>query len=177
MWYIRENNAPTASFPRMVVGARFSGNKNGDIYMCMKKIVITESQLNLLLEADKIKCDNCGWSWKRSEGGKDLYVCHKCGHDNDKKSLDTFAEKRFGGAEKIADNAKKKGGVSMLTYHHFEVKLPYYKKAVKGEFDVEAAKMEFESYVKDLSLEMDMIAFQKLVGRIEVLGELIIKNK
>jgi hypothetical protein len=31
---------------------------------------------------DKIVCDNCGWSWKIKDGGDDLYVCHKCGHDN-----------------------------------------------------------------------------------------------
>lgn len=32
----------------------------------------------------KITCDNCGWSWKSSESDKsDLYVCHKCGHDNE----------------------------------------------------------------------------------------------
>jgi hypothetical protein len=30
----------------------------------------------------KIICDNCGWSWKLSEGGSDPYMCHKCGHDN-----------------------------------------------------------------------------------------------
>lgn len=31
---------------------------------------------------DKIVCDNCGWSWKIKDGGNDLYICHKCGHDN-----------------------------------------------------------------------------------------------
>ena len=36
------------------------------------------------LEEEKmIKCKNCGWKWKASEGGKDPYVCHKCGNDND----------------------------------------------------------------------------------------------
>ena len=34
---------------------------------------------------DKIKCDNCGWSWKIVDGGDDLYMCHKCGHDNTPK--------------------------------------------------------------------------------------------
>ena len=43
------------------------------------------------------------------------------------KSFDEFAEKRMGGATKIANNAKEKGGPAMLTYHHFKVKLPYYK--------------------------------------------------
>lgn len=32
---------------------------------------------------NKIICDNCGWSWKKSEGGDDMYTCHKCGHEND----------------------------------------------------------------------------------------------
>jgi len=31
---------------------------------------------------EKIKCDNCGWSWNIVDGGDDLYICHKCGHDN-----------------------------------------------------------------------------------------------
>ena len=37
------------------------------------------------------------------------------------KSFDEFASKRLGGAEKIVNNAKEKGGLSMLTYHHFKV--------------------------------------------------------
>jgi len=31
---------------------------------------------------NKIVCDNCGWSWKIADGGDDLYICHKCDHDN-----------------------------------------------------------------------------------------------
>ena len=34
---------------------------------------------------DKIHCDNCDWSWKIIDGGNDLYMCHKCGHDNTPK--------------------------------------------------------------------------------------------
>ena len=34
----------------------------------------------------KVICDECGWSWNISEGGDDLYTCHKCGHDNTPKS-------------------------------------------------------------------------------------------
>ena len=44
---------------------------------------------------------------------------------NEKPAFEDFAEKRFKGAKKIADGAKEKGGVSMLTYHHFQVKLHY----------------------------------------------------
>jgi hypothetical protein len=93
------------------------------------------------------------------------------------KSFDTFAEKRMGGAEKIAKNAKEKGGPSMLTYHHFIVKLPYYKKASEGDFNVEEAKKEFKETIKKISFDMDQTTFQIEVGRLEVLGELIIKHK
>ena len=34
---------------------------------------------------NKIVCDKCGWDWKISEGGDDLYICHKCGNDNTPK--------------------------------------------------------------------------------------------
>ena len=96
---------------------------------------------------------------------------------NEKPAFEDFAEKRFKGAKKIADNAKEKGGVSMLTYHHFQVKLPYYTKAEKGKMDIEAAKKEFEKTYKKISLNMTQIEFQREVGRLEVLGELILKNK
>ena len=91
--------------------------------------------------------------------------------------FDTFAEKRMGGASKIADGAKEKGGPAMLTYHHFKVKLPYYKKASEGKFNVDEARKEFKETIKKISFDMDQTAFQIEVGRLEVLGELIIKHK
>jgi len=39
-------------------------------------------QLNEAIVSDKIVCDNCEWEWKIKDGGDDLYICHKCGHDN-----------------------------------------------------------------------------------------------
>ena len=91
-----------------------------------------------------------------------------------------FAEKRMGGASKIVDNAKEKGGPAMLTYHHFVVKLPYYKKASEGNFDLSEAKKEYKEHLDklcDLGSDIGQIEFQRLVGQIEVLGELIIKHK
>ena len=99
---------------------------------------------------------------------------------NESKSFDEFASKRLKGASKIADSAKEKGGPSMLTYHHFVVKLPYYKDASEGKFNFAASVKEFDSCVNTLAKKMDnmeQVEFQKLMGRIEVLGELIIKNK
>ena len=93
------------------------------------------------------------------------------------KAFEEFAETRGKGAAKIATTAEEKGGLALLTWHHFKVKAPYYKKATEGKFDVEAAKKEFEETYKKISLSMTPIEFQREVGRMEVLGELLIKNK
>jgi len=71
----------------------------------------------------------------------------------------------------------------MLTYHHFVVKLPYYKKAAEGKMDFEKARKEYHELVEQLhkatkgDMKIQQVDFQKLVGKIEVLGELLIKNK
>jgi len=93
------------------------------------------------------------------------------------KSFVEFAETRGEGAAKIANTAVEKGGLALLTWHHFKVKAPYYKKATEGKFDIESAKKEFEETYKKISLSMTPIEFQREVGRLEVLGELLIKNK
>ena len=95
--------------------------------------------------------------------------------------FEEFAQKRFDGASKITENAKEKGGPAMLTYHHFVVKLPHYKKASEGKFDIEKSKVEFKKHLDKLcglseDVDMGQVEFQKLVGLIEVLGELIIKS-
>ena len=50
--------------------------------------------LNEAIVGDKIECDNCDWSWNIKDGGDDLFICHKCGHDNtpvsEKKNKDPF---------------------------------------------------------------------------------------
>lgn len=38
--------------------------------------------LNELIAGNRIQCNNCDWSWKIIDGGDDLFICHKCGHDN-----------------------------------------------------------------------------------------------
>jgi hypothetical protein len=98
-------------------------------------------------------------------------------NESELTAFEEFSTKRLNGATKISDQAKEKGGSSMLTYHHFHVKLPYYKKASEGKFNMASAIKEFDDCVNRLSDNMEQIAFQKLMGRIEVLGELIIKHK
>jgi hypothetical protein len=94
-----------------------------------------------------------------------------------KETFEEFAKKRGEGAAKIAENAEKKGGLALLTWHHFKVKASYYKKATEGKFNEEAAKKEFEQTLKKISLGMTPIEFQREVGRLEVLGELLIREK
>ena len=59
----------------------------------------TDSILNEAIVGEKIKCDNCGWSWNIVDGGDDLFICHKCGHDNtpinEKKNKDPFGLNAF----------------------------------------------------------------------------------
>jgi hypothetical protein len=99
------------------------------------------------------------------------------------KSFTEFAEKRMGGAAKISGDAKEKGGPAILTYHHFVVKLPYYQKAKEGKIDLDQMKSEYKDLLEKLYLatkgdmDIEQIAFQELVGKIEVLGELIIKEQ
>jgi len=94
-----------------------------------------------------------------------------------KETFEEFANIRGKGAAKIADTAEKKGGLALLTWHHFKVKAPYYKKANEGKLDLKKAEKEFKETYKKISLDMTQIEFQREVGRLEVLGELLIRNK
>jgi hypothetical protein len=98
------------------------------------------------------------------------------------KTFEEFSKKRGEGASKIAENAKEKGGLSILTYYHFNVKAPYYKKAQEGMFDLEKAKKELKSLMNEVymgieDMSIGQVEFQKVLGKIEVLGELLIENK
>ena len=44
-----------------------------------------------IITDSKIICDNCGWSWNKADGGDDLYICHKCGHDNTPHALENYS--------------------------------------------------------------------------------------
>jgi hypothetical protein len=105
-------------------------------------------------------------------------------NEGDKKgeSFEEFSKTRLAGAAKITEAAKEKGGDALLTYHHFRVKLPVYEKAAAGKFDEAEAREEMEALVKALvkgtagSIKLEQVEFQKLVGLIEVFGELLIRK-
>ena len=51
------------------------------------------------------------------------------------------------------------------------------KEVVEGKFNKEAAIKEFNETYKKISLDMEQMDFQREVGRLEVLGELLIRDK
>jgi hypothetical protein len=57
-------------------------------------IPIDLTTLQEAIVGEKIECDKCGWSWNIKDGGDDLFIYHKCGHDNtpvsEKKNKDPF---------------------------------------------------------------------------------------
>jgi len=99
------------------------------------------------------------------------------------ETIQEFSKNRLAGATKIATAAKEKGGDALLTYHHFHVKLPYYQKSADGKLTPEAIKKEYDNLLTDLyeatrnSMDITQIKFQEIVGKIEVLGELLIRMK
>jgi len=96
---------------------------------------------------------------------------------NTNLGFDNFVDKRLEGAKKITKDSYEKGGTSMLTYYHYDAKLQFYLDAAGGNFDIEAAKEVFDSLKSEISYDMPQIDFQKKMGAMEVLGELIIKQE
>ena len=119
----------------------------------------------------------------KSKAGKQVPNCVPVDEDLEgAESLEEFSSNRLAGATKIAQGAKEKGGDALLTYHHFVVKLPYYTQGVEGDLDFAQIESEYKGKLNELyaatknSMNIDQIAFQELVGEIEVLGELLIRK-
>ena len=47
-------------------------------------MIYLKNLLNEIVTNKEVICDKCKWSWDIVDGGKDIYVCHKCGHNNKK---------------------------------------------------------------------------------------------
>ena len=58
-------------------------NVSGTDTVVVDMTAYLNNDLKEAVVGDKIECDNCDWSWDISSGGDDLYICHKCGHDNE----------------------------------------------------------------------------------------------
>lgn len=64
-------------------------NSTTRLFIIMRQILkeeiskIREIMLQEKVTKKEVICDNCGWTWKLSEGGHDKYICHKCNHNNE----------------------------------------------------------------------------------------------
>jgi hypothetical protein len=119
----------------------------------------------------------------KSKNGKTVPNCVPIAEElEEPESLEAFSSNRLAGATKITQGAKEKGGDALLTYHHFKVKLPYYKRGVGGDLDFAQIESEYKKKLNELyaatknTMGIEQIAFQELVGEIEVLGELLIRK-
>ena len=146
----------------------------------------------MIIDYDKFILEKNGPCWKgykqigtKDKDGRTVPNCVKENSEvnEEKETIQEFAENRLAGATKISKAAKEKGGDALLTYHHFHVKLPYYQKSVDGELDMGSLKEEYDDLLTDLyeatrnSMNISQVEFQELVGKIEVVGELLIENK
>lgn len=97
------------------------------------------------------------------------------------QTLPQFAENRMAGASDISKKAKEKGGNAMLTFHHFDVKLPYYKEVAENKWTREQWEMKLSEKMQELEYGLksgiSQVEFQRVVGEIEVIGEILIEDK
>ena len=83
----------------------------------------------------KIYCDNCPWNWDIKKGGKDLYICHKCGHDNNPALTESILMTEGGAAGHMAHPWDDYG----LTFNDIK---EIVSRALAGRLDIEQAVTE-----------------------------------
>ena len=105
-----------------------------------------------------ITCKNCGWQWKKSEGGPDMYFCHKCGCDNTPDNIKEEKERTESAGALI--KCTKTNKVLLLLRND---KNPTWSCVAggleKGEDPLEALKREIK---EELSISSDNIEFKKI---------------
>jgi len=92
-----------------------------------------------------------------------------------------FAEKRKGGAEKIAGNTRGKGPIPLLTHYHFKAKSGPYSDAIQHKDTANKSKYfkikAKEAYEKLKNFDkLTQREFQELTGIFEVYGEVCIES-
>ncbi len=98
------------------------------------------SSINEAIVGEKIECDNCSWDWNIVDGGNDLFICHKCGHDNEllSENKDYFGLNKF--VKEVAKEVLKEG-----KYDSLVTKLAGFTlNAWKGDFEDGESKGYFE---------------------------------
>ena len=137
--------------------------------------------LNEAIVGEKIECDGCGWSWNIVDGGDDLFICHKCGHDNtplneakpykhkhgfdDKLGKDPFGLNQF--AREIAERVISEGRYDKLANKLSSIAF----EAFKDIHDRGDKEGEFEFRVDHPDEEHDIPSkdfYFDLMGKVEI---------
>ena len=84
---------------------------------------------------DRIQCDKCPHSWPVETGGKDLYVCHKCRHNNNPELKESKMLTEGGAAGHMAHPYDDHG----LTFNEMKELVS---RALEGRLDIESAVTE-----------------------------------
>jgi len=145
--------------------------------------IFKKSELTEEIVGDKIECDNCDWSWNIKDGGDDLYICHKCGYDNepinenkpykhksgfdDKLGKDPFGLNQF--AREISEDTLNEGRYDKITNDISSAVFNHWKQDYENEVDASRFDQTFET--DDLSIDVDAnIEFTPGTGKLVVNG-------
>ncbi len=145
--------------------------------------IFKKSELTEEIVGDKIECDNCDWSWNIKDGGDDLYICHKCGYDNepinenkpykhksgfdDKLGKDPFGLNQF--AREISEDTLNEGRYDKITNDISSAIFNHWKQDYENEVDASRFDQTFET--DDLSIDVDAnIEFTPGTGKLVVNG-------
>ena len=116
---------------KRIVVKSIGKNEKGDITINNKPLM----KFRILPKVDEasigatIDCGNCGWNWEVAEGGNDLYICHKCGHDNEPQ--ETFDDSKTAGLPPIKSDGNGRPSNSSQYSKVTEKKKPKKKKKSK----------------------------------------------
>jgi hypothetical protein len=111
---------------------------------------LTKNTVNEIVTDTDVICDKCGHDWPKETGGNDLYICHKCRHDNTPKQLN---EGRY---DKITND------ISSAIFNHW--KQDY-------ENDVDSSRYNQTFETDDLSIDIDAnISFIPGLGKLSIDG-------
>jgi len=145
--------------------------------------IFKKSELTEEIVGNKIVCDSCGWSWNIKDGGNDLYICHKCGYDNepinenkpykhksgfdDKLGKDPFGLNQF--AREISEDTLNEGRYDKITNDISSAIFNHWKQDYENEVDSSRFDQTFET--DDLSIDVDAnIEFIPGTGKLVVNG-------
>ena len=105
------------------------------------------NDLKEAIVGEKIECDKCGWSWNIVDGGNDLFICHKCGHDNTPLNENINSKLEFQLKNYIEDYSDIKASVKDDVIEMGEDTLTFLHNYV-DQLETDVSKQKLKEYLK-----------------------------